>query len=320
MKLFSKDALDNTIVKGLVVAKTVEVKPTSRGTNFLSLTLSDAEGEVSAKYWDADKLPAIPESGAILRIEGTLGSWNDIRQVTISKMEIVDIASLDDIALEALLPVCPIPGYVMLNELKSAVSRFSDKHLQVLINTVFKEEGEKFSTFYGAMRMHHAVRGGLIWHTLSMMRTADRICDVYSQLYDTYTINRDLVIAGIILHDICKMREYEENNLGVVTDITPEGQLLGHIAMGAMYVDEMCKKVGVPDNTRLALTHILLSHHGQPDYGSPKVPAFPEALIVSEVDMLDAKMNAMMAGLVDVEHGTLSDKCPALGGIRLYRL
>lgn len=316
MKLFNLNTTpDNTPVSGLVIAKTVEVKPTSRGTNFLNLTLADSEGEVSAKYWNADTLEQIPQAGEIIYIEGTVGSWNGMRQVTVSTLKPMNLENCTPDQLSALTPVAPESGAVYLAHLEAIVSKFKNHELRTLLNKiVWQDNVDAFVSFPAAQKMHHAVRGGLVWHTTSMVMLASHICDTYDRLYDgIYAIDRELVIAGIILHDICKIREYNVNPLGVCTDYTVEGQLIGHIQMAAIYVNDVCKELGVSDKTRLTLSHIILSHHGQAEYGSPKPPMFPEALIVSEVDMLDARFNAMVNAVQGVEPGEFSERCFAVG-------
>ena len=165
--------------------------------------------------------------------------------------------------------------------------------------------------------MHHAIRGGLMYHTHTMLAMSKKIVEVYSALYPE--LCAELVYTGIILHDIAKTIELDVGELGLANAYTTEGQLLGHISMGMSMVEQACSDLCISRETSMLVSHILLSHHGIPDYGSPKMPMFPEAEIVSTVDTLDARLYEMFDALNAVEVGKFSDKVWGLDNRQLYR-
>ena len=162
-----------------------------------------------------------------------------------------------------------------------------------------------------AQRIHHAERGGLLHHTTGMLRTARAVVGVYPWL------NADLLYAGVILHDLCKTEEMISDNLGVVRDYSREGLLLGHLVLGVTRIQEAANDLGISGEPVLLLEHMLLSHHGEAEYGSPRKPMFPEAEVLHWVDLLDARMNEMSSAIAKVKPGVFSDKIWSLDR-RLY--
>ena len=163
-----------------------------------------------------------------------------------------------------------------------------------------------------ATRLHHAERSGLLHHTSTMLRMADAVCGIYDQL------DSDLLAAGVILHDLCKITEIRADASGVAIDYSREGQLLGHIVRGVSELDKACEALSIREETRLMLEHMILSHHDLPEYGSPKPPMFPEAEVLHILDLLDARMFEMDSALKNVAPGTFTERIWSLER-RLYR-
>jgi len=156
-----------------------------------------------------------------------------------------------------------------------------------------------------------------MYHTSTMLDTAKQVVSVYGAIYPE--LCSDLVYAGVILHDIAKTQELEVGTVGLATAYTTEGQLLGHISMGMAMINNAAKKLNIPRETAMLLEHIMLSHHGVPEYGSPQMPMFPEAEIVSAIDTLDARLFEMFDALSAVNTGEFTDRQWALDNRRLYR-
>lgn len=173
---------------------------------------------------------------------------------------------------------------------------------------------DKLVYYPAAKKVHHAIRGGLLYHTYRMFKNAQSIASVYH----TY-INRELLISGVILHDIGKVRELDSNKLGVVDDYSKEGKLLGHIVEGVIMVHDAAKELQTPEEIELLLKHMIVSHHGLEENGSPKKPMTLEAEILHYLDEMDASVYQFEDTLKGVSKGKFSDKQFFLGNIQLYK-
>jgi 3'-5' exoribonuclease len=162
--------------------------------------------------------------------------------------------------------------------------------------------GEDLTWFPAAQRMHHAERSGLLHHTTDMLRLARAMLEVYPWL------NRDLLLAGVIIHDLGKMEELKSDPTGNVSDYTREGQLLGHLVLGIKNLNRTAERLGIRGEPVILLEHMLLSHHGESEYGSPKAPMFPEAEALHWIDMTDARMNTMKSAADKTPEGAFSEK------------
>jgi 3'-5' exoribonuclease len=162
--------------------------------------------------------------------------------------------------------------------------------------------GERLSWFPAAQRMHHAERSGLLHHTTDMLRLANALLAVYPWL------NRDLLLAGVIIHDLGKIEEMKSDRTGNVTDYTRDGQLLGHLVRGITNLNRVAEETGVTSEAVVLLEHMLLSHHGESEYGSPKPPMFAEAEALHWIDIMDARMNTMKAVTDKTPPGAFSEK------------
>lgn len=156
--------------------------------------------------------------------------------------------------------------------------------------------------FPAAKRMHHAERSGLLHHTTDMLKAAEAICVIYPWLH------RDLLLAGVIIHDLGKLEELKSDEVGNVSDYTREGQLIGHLVQGVANLRAAAEKTGVTGEVVTLLEHLLISHHGEMEYGSPTPPMFPEAEALRWIDMMDARMNAMKSALDRTPEGAFSEK------------
>ena len=164
-----------------------------------------------------------------------------------------------------------------------------------------------------AQKNHHAELGGLLYHMKRMLMTGERVCEVYTNL------NRDLVLAGVILHDMEKLNEIVAESDGIATGYSFEGQLLGHIIQGVKSIDKLTLELDFPREKAIMLEHMILAHHYEPEFGSPKRPLFPEAEVLHYLDILDARMFDMEEGLKGVSDGEFGDRVWPLDNRRLYK-
>ena len=163
-----------------------------------------------------------------------------------------------------------------------------------------------------ALKLHHAMLGGLMYHTMSIVRMAEEMCKIYP------TINRELLLSGAILHDVAKTWELEQSKTGLAKGYTTEGELIGHLVKGAMIIDETAKKLGIECEEVTLLEHMIISHHGVPEYGAAVRPMFLEAIVLSMLDDLDATIFEVNHATNKVDAGSFTDRQWALDNRKLY--
>lgn len=212
------------------------------------------------------------------------------------------------------MPIAPIDVAATTQEVKKLIQSIADLDYRAICEQMIREYGKDFTNIPAAKSIHHAALHGLLMHTANMMELADKVSSMYSDC-----INRSLLLAGTFLHDFGKIEEFMFSEFGLVTDYSMKGQLMGHLAIGAMHVGEIGKKLNVPEEKVVLLQHLLLSHHGQPDYGAVKRPACAEAEALAWIDMLDAKLQVYRETLENMEVGTFSGNIFGLDGVKIYK-
>ncbi len=256
------------------------------GEPYLRLSFSDRTGQISAVVWDrVDRFSTAASAGDIVWISATVSDYKGTPQLTLSHMERVDAAEIDPLIF---LPRSERDPDRMFERLKrTAGESINDPHLAALINAFFSD-AEFVSAFKlapAAKRMHHAYLGGLLEHTLSMTVLAREVARHYSG------VNLDLLMTGVILHDIGKVREL---SWGAALGYTDEGRLVSHIVQGVCMVDEKLRGLpGFPPETAMLVKHLIVSHHGTREFGSPEPPKTLEAVLLHHIDNIDAKMNGL---------------------------
>ncbi len=277
----------NQTVTATFLVSHKDVRQKKSGEPYLSLTLSDRTGDLDAKMWDnaADALATF-ERDSFVRVKGLLQVFQNRPQLTIHKIQPVPDSEVDS---SDFFPVSKRDRAEMFAELEGWIAGMSDPHLKALLQSIFSDSKTAlaYRTAPAAKSVHHNWIGGLIEHVLSLCQLAKFTAAHYQG------IDFDLLLAGVILHDLGKIHELSYSRSFGYTD---SGQLLGHIVMGARMVDEKIAQLpDFPPRLRELLMHMILSHHGQLDFGSPKVPLFPEALLLHLLDNLDSKMECMRA-------------------------
>ena len=300
--------MKNQIFEGFVLVRAAEQRSSANGGKFLDMTLCDLSGEYNAKVWDGTAQP--PKAGTVIKIRAMMQEYNNHPQLRVDKLR--PATEKDDVDMGMLVPCAPLPADDMLNAINARIDRMQDEDLQRVTRLRLKECGPRLMYYPAATKLHHAERAGLLHHTSTMLRMADAVCEVYP------TLDADLLAAGVILHDLCKLDEIRADESGVAADYTREGQLLGHIVMGVSALARACDEAGVKGEKKLLLQHMLLSHHDLPEYGSPKPPMFPEAEVLHVLDLLDARMFEMNRALDAVNPGAFTERIWSLER-RLYR-
>lgn len=288
-KIFVTNLREGARVEDVFLVTSKTVASTRNGAPFLRLKLSDKTGEVDAVRWDASEsdLSRISEDAYVL-VQGTVSLYRDNPQLTLESIQKFD----GEVDPSDFLRCSNQDPEIMFSELNSILNKIKNKNLSKLIDTIFAREdfARVFCEAPAAKSVHHAFIGGLLEHTLNVVRLCSSLADLYPQ------IDRDLLITAATLHDVGKMEEYTW--VGSVK-ISDAGHLVGHIVSGAMLVKEAADMIdGFDPMLSLALQHMILAHHGFKEFGSPKLPKSIEALILHMADDLDAKV-AMFAQAID---------------------
>lgn len=301
--------LQNGMCDGFVVLKRCEEKKTKNGADYLDLIISDKDGEMPAKLWDYTP-NGMFEQEMIVKIRGTVEQYNGRDQFRVAQIR--PAVSSDDYDMSQLVASTEVGGEQLFAMIKKRVDGFENKNLQAIVTRIIDDKHDLLVKYPAALRLHHAVIGGLLYHTMSIVRMAEEICKIYPN------INKDLLLAGAILHDVAKTWELESGKTGLVKGYTVEGELIGHLVKGAMYVEETAKSLGIEDEAVTLLEHMILSHHGVPEYGAAVRPMFLEAQILSTLDALDAEIYEINNALSKVEKQKFSDRQWALDNRKLY--
>ncbi len=312
MKTVLEQQAQNGAALGFMLIKSCEKKVSAKKAPYLDLILADRGGEIAAKLWDySPERHGEYEAGDVVKVKGSIDKWNGASQLRISQIR--SKMSTDPVAMEDLVPGTPLPPEQMLAAIHRAIEGFTSEPLQRLTRYLLEQAGEAFTACSAAVRMHHTMRGGLIYHTYSMLLAAGALCDVYPFL------NRDLVLAGVIVHDLDKLREIRYAKTGLAAEYTPEGNMTGHLVGGVVNIALAAKELHLENEECVTLLeHIVLSHHGVPEFGSPIPPMFPEAQVVATVDKLDAELFEMLSAMESVPVGAAT---PRVWGLerKLYR-
>jgi 3'-5' exoribonuclease len=275
----------NQPVTGLFLVHHKDVRQKKSGDPYLSLTLADRTGELDAKMWDnaAEVINAF-ERDDFVRVKGLYQIFQNRPQLTVHKIAAVAETEVD---FADYFPASKRDRDEMFQELLSWIASIANPHLKALLELIFADEAVAlaYRTAPAAKSVHHAWLGGLIEHVLSLCRLAKFTAAHY------HDIDLDLLLTGVILHDLGKIHEL---NYARGFSYSTEGQLLGHIVIGMRMVDEKMRLLpDFPAPLRDLVIHLILSHHGELEFGSPKVPMFPEAMLLHHLDNLDSKMECI---------------------------
>jgi 3'-5' exoribonuclease len=278
---------ENQAVVSFFAVTSKQLRSRKDGGQYLALTLGDRTGQLECRMWDnVAECVAGFEQGDVVKVRAEVSRYNGKLQLNLEK---VRRAAADEFELADYVPQTRKDVQELWSTLIRTVDSFSDPFLQGLVRSFLDDPlfAAAFREAPAAKALHHAWLGGLLEHVVSLLG----ICDVAAQHYPE--INRDLLLTGAILHDIGKL---EELSWGTSFGYTLQGQLVGHITIGIGMIEKKLAAIpGFPPNLRMLVEHIVLSHHGKLEFGSPKLPMIPEAVLLNFLDDLDAKMHTMRA-------------------------
>lgn len=287
------------------------IKNSSKGTatngqSFLSLTLGDTSGTIDAKKWssttqDHEELT----NGKIVKVKGTIGEFRNARQLNLLEIEVVEGHSPFDFMEKA-----PFTKEDMERKIDQTIALIKNDDIRTIVNVFLQQYHYEFYTYPAAASMHHAFISGLAYHTVTMLTVARQIAPIYHE------INTDILFAGIILHDIGKIHEFTSESDATYTT---EGKLLGHIPIMVCEIEKVADDLGASKEVKTILQHMVLSHHGIPEWGSARTPLMREAEMLHMIDNMDAKMNMLKKPLDETKDGAFTDKLYGFGNRSFYK-
>lgn len=308
-KISTLKAGDDGVVTEALINRVVSGK--TNGANrstYLSMTLQDETGSIDAKLWNAseEQVKSLVK-GVLVQVKGDIIKYNDDRQMKIIKIHLVSNEEKDKIRF---LKQAPISGQYLIKEIKTFLEKIDNIKLYQLVNTLFEEHMEQLTVYPAASKNHHEYVSGLAYHTFGMLKLAESFCNIYP------TLNKDLLYSGIILHDLGKTVELSGP---VVPEYTLEGKLLGHISISNAMIKETADRLHIEGEEVTLLQHLILSHHGKNEFGSPVLPQLREAEILYLIDNIDARMAMLDKALETVEPGSYTKRIFSLENRAFYK-
>lgn len=287
--------------------KELSEKKDKNGNGFLDLiVIGSDKKEYPAKIWRFDNNGQF-ETNDVIEIEYTVDNYKGKTQLTITS-----IKKAPDEMISDFVPSSEYDGKAVFSMLLAKVNNFSDEVLKAIVSKILLDNREALEVYPAAYRLHHAIVGGLMLHTASIVEMAEKTCTVYPN------INRELLLSGAILHDVAKTFEMNTAKSGLCSGYTVGGELIGHLVKGAMYIEDTAKALGIEDEKVTLLEHMVLSHHGVPEYGSPVRPMFLEAEILSTLDSLDATIFEINNATSKINTGSFTERQWALDNRKLF--
>ena len=314
-QLYVKDLKRNDSIIDFFMVRSSGIKVGSNRKNYLDILLADKTGEVNSKKWDVQESEVQSLSqikpGDLVKVKATVTDWQN--QIQLRIMRIRPAVPEDGLSVMDFVKSAPEKPQDMYDYIYGVADAMQDGDLRALCLRVLTDNREQLMYYPAASRNHDAEYGGLLYHTKRMLMNGLAVCGVYTDL------NKDLVCAGVICHDIEKIHEILSDQNGVSPGYSMEGQMLGHIVMGARYLDQLTAELNFPREKAIMMEHMIVSHHYEPEYGSPKKPLFPEAEVLHYLDILDARMFDMYDALATTQPGEFSDRVWTLDNRRLYK-
>lgn len=303
--MYIKDMSIGEQIEGFFLLQDAFAKTTMGGKPFLSMVLSDCTGTIDAQIWDYTGPVTPKDTGAVVKIRGTVSEFKGTLQVTAERLRPAE--SNDQYNISDLVPTAPIDAEAVWQKLLETVDTIEDRDYRSICKEMLDKYGERVKSIPAAKSVHHSFLNGLLMHTTYMLKTADFLAGLYESVID-----RSLLLAGTLLHDFAKCEEFTTSQLGLVTDYSMKGQLLGHLVMGAHEVANVAAELHVPEEKSVLLQHLILSHHGEPEFGAAVRPMCAEGELLSYIDMIDSRMEIYRETLEEVPAGAFSRRIFAL--------
>ena len=303
-----KDLKAGMSADGIYLIKDSVKGVTAKGLNYLNITLQDSSGTIEAKKWDADENDfEVLQKGSIVEISAEVIDYKDKPQVKIFS---ASFAKNSENLIKSFLVDSPISVDILIDKFKKLFKSVENPDCKAILNKIFEKYYSKFIEYPAAVKNHHEFYHGLLYHTVSMCEIADFLAEHYDD------VNRDILISGCLLHDIGKVIELSGP---IATKYTDEGNLLGHLTIGMSLVREVANELNITSDVPLQLEHMILSHHGKLEYGAAVLPQTKEALLLSMIDDMDAKMMILTKAYQNIKPGEYTDRIFALDNRTFYK-
>ncbi|MDT0739786.1 3'-5' exoribonuclease YhaM [Staphylococcus chromogenes] len=282
---------------------------TAQGKDYMTLHLQDKSGEIEAKVWTVTKEDmATLKPELIIHVKGDVINYRGRKQMKVNQFRVATKA--DGLKTQDFIDGAPMSLDEIKSQMQSFIFEIENANLQRITRHLLQKYDEAFFTFPAASSHHHNFVSGLSYHVLTMLQIAKGLCEIYPNL------NKSLLYSGIILHDMGKVRELSGP---IATSYTLEGNLLGHISIASEEVAEAARELGIQGEEVLLLRHLILSHHGKLEYGSPKLPHVKEAEILHFIDNIDARMNMFDKAFKKIEKGQFTERIFGLENRQFYK-
>lgn len=305
---FVKDLIEGENVTLQLLVNSVNKGIDSMGNQYLSVELKDNSGTIPGKKWNfKNDEEAIYQTGNVILVSGDVKKFKDSLQLIIKNAEVVPLKEVDSIRF---IKHSPYSKEELMKNFNSLVSSIKNDDCLKVINYFVDKHKDKFFDYPAAVSVHHDYLSGLLTHSVFMANIADYLSHIYKD------INRDLLVTGCLIHDLGKLKELEGP---IIFHYSLEGKLLGHISILMGEIAVMKEKLNLHSETILLLEHMILSHHGELEYGSPVLPLTKEALLLSMIDNFDSKMVIVDKALENVKNGEYTQKIFPLDGRIFYK-
>ena len=312
---FVADLVTGADITDFFMVKSSAIRIGANGKQYFDVMLGDKTGEVSSKKWDIQdtEVPSLEafREGDIVRVRANVTEWQSAKQLKIFRIR--PVTGTDELDINDFIKAAPERSEDMFAYIHGVAEAMKDEDLKRLCLRVLDDNRDKLMYYPAASKNHHAMYGGLLFHTKRMLENAVAVSGVYRYL------NKDLLCAGVILHDIEKIEEIKSNEYGISPGYTTEGLFLGHLVMGVKYIDRLAEELEIPREKTLMIEQMILSHHYQPEFGSPVRPLFPEGEVLHYLDILDARLFDMQDAVAAVDPGHFSDRIWTLDNRRVYK-
>ncbi len=306
--LLIKDIEDGMHVRGEYLVMSLAQGVSNAGKKYLTIVLQDKSGTIDARKWDVD--PEDYETFAprnVVYVEGEANLFKNNLQLKLLSGTVVP---KEHVNMDNFVAPAPVAKDILEKKLDGYLSSFKEGQLKTLVNAIIEKYRSRYVDWPAAVKNHHAFRSGVLYHSLCMADLAEKVAALYP------SIDRDLLISGCLLHDLGKCIELSGP---VATEYTLEGKLLGHISIMATIIKEEADRLNISGEVPDLLGHMILSHHGKPEFGSAVEPMTREALALSMIDDFDAKMNMIDRALDATKPGGWTERLFAFDGRSFYR-
>ena len=307
MKLI-KEFVENEKIKQNFLINNVTKGVTTKGSTYYNIVLQDSSGTIEGKKWEiVDGDEAIFKIGNIVEIEGDVLLYKGGNQLKVINGKLIDDKEVD---ATMFIQNAPVSRTNLQKQLFEFIEKITDIEVKLIVEEIIKNNYISFCSYPAASKNHHEYASGLIYHTVSMLKIAAALCDIYPN------VNKSLLYGGIILHDVGKTIELSGP---IVPKYTTQGRLLGHISIIQAEIKRVGEKLAISSEIPTLLQHMVLSHHGKYEFGSPVLPMIREAELLTYIDNIDAKMNIMDKALEQIEEGEFTTRQFALDDRCLYK-